>query len=706
MFHINTQGACDEEKPIALAFLKQQYDSLIISSLLNEDKVRADISPYHQKMLKDTEQGHWSLWSLNTNNDKQEAVILESQLVARDPNSSINDGVVGIDFGTKSTVVVYQKDNVNIHPMRIGTGDLSKDIAAFHYENPTIMEFNDLERFINDYQAKANKPFTRWQDLTISHTAQNSMLGCESSQFNTFLDEIKQWAGDKNRQLKIVGKNRKVIDLPPFLEITDEDFNPVEIYAYFLGLYINNQNNGIYLDYILSFPVTYEMPIRDKIIESFEKGLQKSLPEELGEQTLSQLTVTKGASEPAAYALIALKEFDFEPCDEEHIFYSVFDFGGGTTDFDFGIFREAKGKKERRYDYVIEHFGAGGDKFLGGENLLELLAFEIFKKNKSSLLAEGIQFEKHPEKDNFAGSEQLLSASQEAKVNTKILCELLRPLWEESTETELDLSQGSISVNLTDVSGVVHTAFELDVNDDELALLLIDRIERGVINFFNALRLAFSNDHTSLQDIKEINIFLAGNSSKSSIVKGIFEKHIVLQQEEIAGGSDQDAVEQDAYFKLYAPLGSDLQDVEKPTGKTGVAFGLIESREGGSIKVIDHNIGQDNIHFKYYLGESRKNNFKPIIDRETSFNQWIEFIDASIAKFEIFYTEQPSASTGKMSISDSAMKKLIVRLDTTDDEAMVYLRIVSPTKIEYVVAYEDSITDNNYLNTPQALELT
>ncbi len=35
---------------------------------------------------------------------------------------------------------------------------------------------------------------------------------------------------------------------------------------------------------------------------------------------------------------------------------------------------------------MIEHFGAGGDKFLGGENLLELLAFEIFKKNKIALL--------------------------------------------------------------------------------------------------------------------------------------------------------------------------------------------------------------------------------------------------------------------------------------------------------------------------------
>jgi hypothetical protein len=690
-----------EQQLVAEKFVLLQYEQMLIHTLLNEDKIRADIAPYHQKMVEDTEQGHWSLWPTTQNSDNQAALLLVNQLVACDPKSSINDGVVAIDFGTKSTVVVYQKENVNIHPMRIGTGDLSKEIAAFHYENPTIMEFNDLDRFITDYQSKPNKPYTRWQDLTISHTAQNAMHGCESSQFNTFLAEIKQWAGDKNRKLKIVGKQGKVIDLPAFLDIGENDFNPIEIYAYYLGLYINNQNNGIYLDYILSFPVTYEMPIRDKIIESFERGLQKSLPEELGEEALAQLTVTKGASEPAAYALVALQSYDFDPCDDERVFYGVFDFGGGTTDFDFGIFREANGKKERRFDYAIEHFGAGGDKFLGGENLLELLAFEVFKKNKTALLSKGIQFEKHPEKDAFAGSEQLINSSQEAKINTKTLCEKLRPFWEGDSESAVDLSQGSLSINLTDVNAIVYTAFELDVDVDELNKILFDRIEQGVINFFNALRLAFSNSNIPLQDIDNINIFLAGNSSKSNFVKDIFDKQIALQHEEMDVFS-----EKESRFKLYQPLGAEKNDVEKPTGKTGVAFGLIESREGGRIKVIDHNVTEDDIRFKFYLGESRKNNFKVIIDREIDFSRWVEFIDASCQKFELFYTEQPSASTGKMPVSDSSIKKSVIKLDMTDDEAMVYMRVVSPTKVEYVVAHEDAIASENYLNEIQSIELS
>lgn len=678
--------------------LNKMVSQKLTDTLLLEDSIRADIAPYHSKMVEDTALGHWSLWTDELEGINEQVIQLPTPMVARDPKSSINDGVVGIDFGTKSTVVVYQKDNINIHPMRVGTGDLSSDIQAYHYENPTIMEFRDLEAFISAYNSKDNKPYTRWQDLTISHTAKNAMEGTESNQFNTFLDEIKQWAGDKNRKLKIVGQQGKIIDLPPFLELSDDDFNPIEVYAYYLGLYINNLNNGIYMDYILSFPVTYEMPIRDKIIESFEKGLKKSLPAELGADAIAQLTVTKGASEPAAYALTAFKAYDFDPEDDERIFYSVFDFGGGTTDFDFGIFREAKSGKERRFDYVIEHFGAGGDQFLGGENLLELLAFEVFKSNKSKLLQQRIQFEKNPEKDAFAGSEHLLSNSQEARNNTKKLCIALRPFWEEHDDFSIDAS-GELSITLTDIDGVQHTGFSLDVDEEELKILLSDRIERGVENFFNALRLAFSNSQESLNDIDDIKIFLAGNSSQSSLVNELFEKHIALQNEAIGN------IDGKNHFKLYAPLGADRDDVEKPNGKTGVAFGLIESREGGKIMVIDRNVGGDDIHFKFYLGEQRKLKFKPVVDREVTFNQWIEFIDAGYQKFELFYTDQPTSSTGNVAISDSSIKKKVIKLDMTDDDALVYIRIVSPTRIEYVVANEGDIGNNIYLNDIQYLEL-
>lgn len=675
--------------------LKQKLIKLsknyLIDKLLQEDKLRANLIPYNQKMLEDIEQGHWSLWTMgNSKDNKSIKVNLIDKLIARDPSSSINDGVVGIDFGTKSTVVVYQKDNVKIHPMRVGTGELDKKPSAHHYENPTIMEFNDLDTFRKDYQAKEYRPDTKWETLTISHTAHNSLMGSSSKDFNTFLDELKQWAGDKNRQLKIIDKNRYTIDLPPFLTLEDQ-FNPIEIYAYYLGLNINNQYNGIFLNYILSFPVTYEKAIRQKILDSFKKGIKKSLPSQLDKSYTDKLSVESGASEPAAYAVIALDEYKFDPQDDERIFYGVFDFGGGTTDFDFGIYREANGAKERRYDYVIEHFGAGGDRYLGGENLLELLAFEIFKKNKEKLLEKSIQFEKHPEKNVFAGSETLLGSSREAKLNTKTLVEQLRGFWENDPEKKDSYDSGVLGVNLTDINGKQIANFELDVIKDDLYNILYKRIEKGVKAFFEQLRLSFSKQDY-LHDINEINIFLAGNSSKSLILKDIFAKEIKEQEQFLK----KEIKNEKEIFKLFNPLASEKNDIEKPTGKTGVAFGLIRSKKSGTVLVVDHNIGED-IDFKFYLGHRKKKNFKVEIDRETAYNKWIDFIDATVEQFEIFYTSNPSSSTNKLPIDDESIKKLLVNLDITDDDALVYIRLVSPTEIEYVVAKEDEIKKEEYL---------
>jgi len=636
---------------------------LVAKSLLDEDKIRADLEPYNPKIVHDTNLGHWGLFQDHAQFTKAVEIKLSEPLVAKNPKSSINNGVVGIDFGTKSTVVVYQKDNVNIHPMRVGTGKLNQQTEQAHYENPTILQCVDLEGFIQAYRQRSGRPYTKWEQLTISHTAFNNMNNSKSESFNTFVSELKQWAGNKQRKIKLVDEHKKVIDLPPFLELTDDDFNPIEVYAYYLGLYINNLRNGIFLNYILSFPVTYELPIREKIITSFKKGIKKSLPQELHDQmdVDKELTIYAGASEPAAYAVIALKAYDFDPSGDEKVFYGVFDFGGGTTDFDFGIFRESdhKNRKERRFDYVIEHFGAGGDRFLGGENLLELLAFELFKSNKQLMIEKEMQFTLPPECDVFLGSETLLDNTQEAQKNIKTLMSALRPFWESTDESYLDTDE--IKVNLFDKHAVMQTNVELTVDKAQLEAILRTRIQKGVKNFFHGLRGAFSSHRVNLQDVDKINIFLAGNASKYKHLQELFQHEMQAEEEDIRQHIE---LKQDDVFTLFPPLASD--DMEKPTGKTGVAFGLIKTRKGGDIKVIDHNLqDSDDIRFKYYLGESRKNRFKVVIDRDTAYNQWLTFIDASEDVCEVYFSSSDIVSSNQIDITDDSIQKKQLRLDKT-----------------------------------------
>lgn len=657
--------------------------------LLSEDKIRADLKEYDEKMLEDVERGLWELWEM-ANEKKQDddiAIKLEHSLTARDPKSSIKDGVVGIDFGTKSTVVVYQEDTVKIHPMRIGIGDLGKTIEKNHYENPTIISFNNLTNFMKSYNERAGRPYTKWADVNISHTAQNSLLQSASSDFNSYLSELKQWAGAKDKKLKIFDKKNVEFEIKGFCNLKDDDINPIEIYAYYLGLYINNQYNGVFLDYLLSFPVTYEIEVRKKILASFKKGIQKSLPMSLQTpEILDKLSVVSGASEPAAYAIMALDGYGLNPEGGEKIFFGVFDFGGGTTDFDFGIYEEAVDSD--RYDYIIEHFGAGGDKYLGGENLLELISFEVFKKNAELLLKEEITFTKPFECEKFLGSEMLISNSQESKRNTKELMEKLRPLWEGDDNEGFE--NGELSLNLINKYGKQIAGTNLDIDKNEILEIIKKRIKRGVDNFFEALRLVFDIPEIKEQDIKKINIFLAGNSSKSKFVEELFNERIEFEKARL---EEKEKKSFDGVYEIYRPLGENSNDFEKPNGKTGVAFGLIRSKKGGNILVIDRNVNKD-INFTYYLGRIKKGKFNTIIKRSENYNEWFKFIDASESIFEVFYTTQASATTNSLDISDSAVKK--IRLDTgvKDDNSDIYIRIVTPNEFEYVVS--DDIEHEKY----------
>lgn len=739
-----------------------------IESLLACDTSRADLEKYDKKCLEYVNLGHWELWTDGEPKAENGQVIatFEKPLVARNPAADIHyDGLIGIDFGTKSTIVSKQDGKEKTTLLRVGIGQLNKAAQAYHYENPTIMEFRDLKKFIADYTSRNGRPATSVNDLRVSHAANNDLKACDKSDdFYSYFYDIKQWCGDTERNVKIIDQKGSEMVLPAFSKLGD-GFNPLELYAYYLGLYINNMrdSNGIYLDYILSFPVTYEKSVKEKILESFTKGLKKSLPDTIlqNKEIMQKFRVRQGVSEPAAYAITALQGYKFEPDEGENIFYAIFDFGGGTSDFDFGLWRCAGDtREEERYDYVIEHFGSEGDKYLGGENLLELMAFEVFKANAQFLQkgrkrkedkdteekdSAGFSFSKPRECDSFPGSETLISNSQEAKRNTKQLMEALRPFWEgiigvdEKTNQRSDgtaaaektqngnsgsyitykgyifknspiiqsiTTNGEIVVDLFDKDGnskkgqklfVLSKPNNIDVN---LVEILEKRIERGVANFFDSINHAFSNAQLVKSGVNEIQIFLAGNSSKSPILIKLFNKYIAEANAEIKKNKETNG----DHYHLFPPLGTkdamerqkergvnvDPNDVLAPTGKTGVAYGLIAGREGGTIKVISEITADKQTKFRYNIGKARRGKFQMVLDRnDVVYGQWERFIDASVEDFEIYYTSLPSA--GKMPVDDPAIHKKRCRLPYTDPNADVYIRAIeeAPDDIEYVVSKQD-----------------
>lgn len=697
--------------PITHPEAAKELVSALTSTYLECDTLRADLEPYNIKILTDPNRGHWDLWDI-VEEEKEYTVKLAEPLVARNPEADIrHDGVIGIDFGTKSTVVVYQENTEHTMPLRVGTGQLSKKIEPKHYENPTILEFVDLTSFLTAYGEKEGRPNTLWEQVTTSHTAFENFLASNSNQYYSFLYELKQWAGEGSNKINFRDKANCDFLLKAYQQLGEGDFDPIEIYAYYLGLYINNMHNGIYLNYLLSYPVTYEKEVRDRILASFERGLRKSLPSQIlnNAPIMKRFSVALGASEPVAYAICALEEYGFEPDVGEEIFYAVFDFGGGTTDFDFGLF---KGLDEDDYDFEVDSFGSSGDQYLGGENLLELLAFEVFKKNQDKLRERSITFQRPPQCKRFAGDEILIADSQEAKLNMAQVKEKLRPLWERHEDYEKDFEIGTIKVNLFDTKGNPLLNEELDVSQEELEQILRDRIELGVVNFFQSLVRAF-NLTNNTNSINKMHILLAGNSSKSAILYEVLDKYIMKYTDLIGGHAEEDS----EYFLVFPPLGTEESDqflrsqnmnpkprnIESPTCKTGVAFGLVKSRQGSRIRLIRETETSEEVKFPYYLGKERRKKFHFVSEPSLRYGEWVKFRQANEANFTFFYTKIPTAVTGQVAISEVGRK--LCYLDEVFPEAFVYFRGISPHEVEYVVATEEDMIKEQYLTEPVTVVL-
>ncbi|MCQ2673231.1 hypothetical protein FOG23_00300 [Helicobacter pylori] len=249
--------------------------------MLNVDSVAVGLKSYSQSQLLDLDGGHWDLEvpsvpkervTFKFDNLPKDNSNKEMDFYARSSLKDLKKGVVAIDFGTKSTTASYM-DKTGAYRL-LSIGGLVDDTSLTKFENPTIMEFRHRKKFITEYNALDHRPFTEHNDIEVVHEAQTNAAGVKGNDLYQFFSKLKQWAGADEKQNFRDFKDD--FSLESFTNCTD--FNPIEIYAYYIGRCINNMHNGVFLKYFLSYPIKYEKHQAEKIRESFERGLKKSLP--------------------------------------------------------------------------------------------------------------------------------------------------------------------------------------------------------------------------------------------------------------------------------------------------------------------------------------------------------------------------------------------------------------------------------------------
>lgn len=651
--------------------------------MLNVDSVAVGLKSYSQSQLLDLNGGHWDLEAPSApkesvtfrfDNLPKDSSGKEMNFYARSSLKDLNKGVVAIDFGAKSTTASYMDETGTYRLLSIG-GNVD-DASLTKFENPTIMEFRHRGKFITEYDALDHRPFTEHNDIEVAHEAQKNAASVKGNDLYRFFSQLKQWAGaDEKQNFRDLDED---FSLESFTHCTG--FNPIEIYAYCIGRCINNMENGVFLKYFLSYPIKYEKHQAEKIRESFERGLKKSLPRHVfdDEKTAKTFKVELRVSEPCAYAISALKSYGFFKSEklDKPIYYGVFDFGGGTTDFDFGKWEKSANPK---FFYKMTHFSSGGDKYLGGENLLELLAWEVYAKNFQELKAKDVVIAK-PNYDRIDTQRfgSFMQNSREACLNLQTIASSLRPFLEnldaniieaieENEEFEIEGFEKDFKTMLLDRNGV-ETECDLKVDCKELLNLLKDKIEEGVANFFAGFSKVMAENIDD--QCWAFHIFLGGNASRSVLVKQAFENAKEKQLKDYKQKTSKD----DFTFILYEPLGTEASDKQileltgedvsntpayvKPTCKTGVAFGLLESRD--KPKGIEMPSISSNPVFKYDLGIEIEGKFHAKIHRDSLKPNEYQIFQTKeewggFDELEIRYSDKALANTNTLNIQDTQM---------------------------------------------------
>ena len=676
----------------AQAFILDPAAYSLRDELIELDHTPCRLPELDNAQLSDPEKGLWELWG------EDAALCKRLNLIARDPGRDIQRRAVAIDFGTSSTVVACETSSGGRELLRIGVRDFYQAVQPQHFENPTVLECLDFASFQQAWTSQAYRPKLDWNWMRAAHEAQASFRDNpgDTRILASILPRLKQWAlrDSEHRRVRLTDRQGQEIELPLHSERNplrgqalqvniDDPFDPIELYAWYLGMAINWRGHGLFLKYYLSFPVEYPREVRDRILASFRRGLQRSLPHSLVShhpETLNEFTVQALASEPAAYAAAALSHLQVEPT-EEGIPYAVYDFGGGTTDFDFGFLRWADGEEEENgYEQVFEHLANSGDKHLGGENLIEHMVYQTFQRNLDELRRHRIQFTRPIDAHPFAGSEAFLAQTQAAQTNTVMLSAWLRPFLE-SDKPDLP---AQIKIELIDANGQKQVC-ELELDSAALDALLLERMRAGVH--------AFLADLTRIRSelpVAPIHILLAGNGSRSRHIRDLFDtagEHWPALLRHHFGENPPEII-------IHPPLPMDEQNPHAPTAKTGVALGLLHLVPGENTLLVDHlyrrHDGQ--APFAWFVGRVRRRKFEPIMTPSATYGHWHEVGPLQEGMFNLYITLSPRAHVG-LADGDAELTKHRLEFAAAPPGARLYARACSPHEIELTAAVASPVEE-------------
>ena len=666
----------------------ERYDGVPGPELLADffPSIVANLEPVQGSALTDAAQGFWNgaryvgttaiailrqgkVVGLLRRAGKVDKDPLPPEVKRRDPRLDVLREWVAIDVGAASTVVALRGERSQAELVRIGA-DRPIELAADN-ENPSEITFESLGRVTKAWRERVILPMTRWGDVLVGHAARaaRSRPGpdqhARAAATITALPLLRERV-ERKEAFRLRGRTDPDASenlRKPAPPIIDEDgigahdpFDPLELYAYYIGLQINHRLRGLHTRYAITMPTGWSQERRTSVLVAFRRGLYRSLPAGLCEyHDLKELQVIDAGPTALSFAAHAFRVFGVQPKDAPVAFCAI-DAGASETGVILGNLRSGKpDERSEGVERVIEYLTPATISWLGGERLLHRMAYRVYGATARMKDAR-IPFERPQEEEALDVPEELSAASPEARANVTLLRDHLRPLLEQGMKSKVP---------------------------ETMRLLSVDGVAQEVPLVIDRAALGAALEDWFLQAVQTIKQTLAGGIAKIGrdpdpyqglrvVMGGRLGMHplfLELLEEALPPGVH--------IHKFKEP---DKVNLTAPTAKTSTALGALAlqlDRLGAMLRA------EKRENFRYRVGRSRHGQLYDVLDPGCEYDEWRDLGACTKPEVEVLF--MVAEDDGEVAADDPRVMRSTCALGPGAVGQRLYLRAVGPSRVEISV---------------------
>ncbi len=584
----------------------------------------------------------------------------------RDPKLDTLKEWVSIDLGAHSTVIALRSDRSSPELIRIGA--TTPPVVSADYENPSEIHFDQLGKTLKAWRDRVILPMTRWGEVSVAHASRalrkrsTEEAPSMTAATLTNLPLIRERVEMKDK-LTLRGRGdpeTQEVLKKPALPIIDEEgigahdpFDPIELYAYYIGLNVNHRTRGIHTRYLVAMPSGWPADRRKSALVAVRRGIFRSLPAGMLEyHDLEGLTVLDAGPATIPFVAHAFRAFAIAPKPDPVPFCAI-DAGASETGIAFGLFRNAKPDEQSEgYERMIEYLEPTSIPWLGGERLLHRLAYRTYIAASTQALNSRVPFDRPADEPPSPALEHLLSASPWARANAELLKDAIRTLLE-GPETRL-----AKSVRLANAEGEP-VDFILDVDREAVSTAIEKWYAEGVAIICKGLEKALEKIGRGPDPYEGLRVMLGGRMSMHPV---FFDKLSASLPRNV---------------KIHRFIEPDRLNLGAPTVKTACALGALAmrfERIGAALRAEKRDA------FRYRVGRNRHGQLADVLDPTVEYDVWREMGACTKPNVEILHMK--AEDDGEVAADDPRVEMAVCKLGAAAVGQRVYLRAVGPARVE------------------------